>query len=274
MRHRVAQRADAELQRAAIGNGARDMDAGGVLGEIDGLARRREQGKVGGRALQEQVELLFRYVAIAGHEGQLRIDLPNEKEIALFARPGRQQIEREVGVAAQAQSRLAAALAPGDELRDHVHPAREHIAQGMGVVRGNIILLRGGDAEPRAGLEEKLIDRDVGCERARSLRRAIGELRVAGEDAIRERLHEAPFEARRPARRLQCERGEDVEPDRGIVRRAGKQGIGDVIGLAEAERQRQHEVPAHAIDDGIGDAVRIVEPVGAAAAAFHVRPMK
>jgi len=46
-----------------------------------------------------------------------------------------------------------------------------------------------------------------------------------------------------------------------------------VIGLAEAERQRQHEVLADAGDDGIGDAIRIVEPVGAAVVALHVRPM-
>ena len=43
LRHRVAERADAELQRAAVGDGARDMQAGGILGELDRLARRREQ---------------------------------------------------------------------------------------------------------------------------------------------------------------------------------------------------------------------------------------
>ena len=59
----------------------------------------------------------------------------------------------------------------------------------------------------------------------------------------------------------------------GSIDGAREQGVGDVIGLAEAERQRQHDVLADAVDDGIGDAIRIVEPVGTAAAALHVRPI-
>jgi hypothetical protein len=64
-----------------------------------------------------------------------------------------------------------------------------------------------------------------------------------------------------------------MEADRRVGRRAREQGVGDVVGLAEAERQRQHDVLADAGDDGIGDAIRIVEPVGAAVVALHVRPM-
>ena len=46
LRDRIAERSDAELQRAAVGHDARDMQAGGIFGEIDRLARRREQRKV------------------------------------------------------------------------------------------------------------------------------------------------------------------------------------------------------------------------------------
>ena len=206
--------------------------------------------------------------------GSSELTCANEKKRALAARAARQEIEREVGVAAQTEPRLAAAHALGDELRHHVHPAVEHIAQRMGVVGGNVILLRDGDAEPGAGLEEEFVDRDVRRERARVQGRGIGELRVAGEDAIGERLHEAPLQARRAARLLQCQRGEDVQADRCIRRGAREQGVGDVIGLAESERQRHHDVLADAVDDGIGDAIRIVEPVGTAAAALHVRPLE
>ena len=168
----------------------------------------------------------------------------------------------------------ARARAPGDELRHHVHPAIEHTAQRMGVVGGDVALLRGGDAEAGAGLEKELVDDDVRRQRARMQRLGIGELGIAGEHALCEWLHEAPFEARPAAWRLQCQRGEDMEADRRVGRRAREQGVGDVVGLAEAERQRQHEVLADAGDDGIGDAIRIVEPVGAAVVALHVRPME
>ena len=196
LRHRVAERSDAELQGAAVGNRARHMEPGGVFGEIDRLARRREQGKLGGRPFQQQIEFAGRDLGVAGHERQLGIDLSDEQEIAIPARAAREQIEREIGVAAQAQAGLAVAHALGDELRHHVDAALDHVAQRMGVVGGNVALLRGGDAEARAGLEEELVDLDIGRQRARAQRGGVGELGIAGENAVRERLQEAPFEIR------------------------------------------------------------------------------
>ena len=70
-------------KRAAVDHGARDMQAGGVFGEIDRLPRRGEQRKVGRRSLQHQVEFAGRNVGVARHERQLGIDLPDEQEIAL-----------------------------------------------------------------------------------------------------------------------------------------------------------------------------------------------
>src|SRR5262249_13509686 len=107
LRHRVTEQADAQLQRAAVGDDARHVEPDRVFGKIDGLARRREQGKVGCRALQEEVEFVRSNIAVAGHEGQLRIDLAHEDEIALAARAAAQEIEREVRIAAQTQARLA-----------------------------------------------------------------------------------------------------------------------------------------------------------------------
>ncbi len=85
LRHRVAERSDAELQRAAIGHRARDVQAGGVFGEVDRLARRRKQRKLGWRALQHQIEFVGRDVGVARHERQLGIDLPDEQEVGLPA---------------------------------------------------------------------------------------------------------------------------------------------------------------------------------------------
>ena len=45
LRDRVAERADADLQRAAVRHDARGVQAGGIFGEPDRLARRREQAE-------------------------------------------------------------------------------------------------------------------------------------------------------------------------------------------------------------------------------------
>jgi len=257
---------------AAVGHRARHVHAGGVVGELDGLARRREQAKIRGRAFEHQVEFARRDVAVAGHERQLRIDLSDEEKIALLARTARQQIEREVGVAAETETGLAAAHALGDELSHHVDAAVEHVAQRVGVVGADVALLRGGDAEPRAGLEEEFVDLDVRRQRARVQRERISELGIAGEDAVRDRLEETPFEVALAARLLQGERGEDAKLDRGIGGRARKQRVGDVIGLAEAERHRQLDILADARDDRVGRPIRIFERDGRAASTRHVTP--
>src|SRR5262249_19043114 len=151
-------------------------------------------------------ELARRDVAVAGHERQLRIDLTDEQKVARLARAARKQIEREVGVAAETQTRLARTLTLGDELRHHVDAAIEHVAQSRGVVGADVTLLRGGDAEPRAGLEEELVDLDVRRQRARVQRERIGELGIAGEDAVDNRLEEAAFEVAFAARLFERER--------------------------------------------------------------------
>jgi len=272
VRHRVAERSDAELQGAAVGHRARHVHPGGVVGELDGLARRREQAKVRGRAFQHQVEFARGDVAVAGHERQLRIDLSDEEKVALLARAAREQIEREVGVAAEAETSLAAAHALGDELRHHVDAAVEHVPQRVGVVGADVALLRGGDAEPRAGREEELVDLDVRRQRARVQRERVVELGIAGEHAVRDRLEKAPFEVALAARLLQGERGEDAQLDRGIGGRALKQRVGDVIGLAEAERHRQLDIFADAFDDRVGHTIRIFERDGRAATTCQVIP--
>ena len=93
-------------------------------------------------------------------------------------------------------------------------------------------------------------------------RQRVSELGIAGEDAVRDRLQEAPFEVALAARLLQGERGEDAQLDRGIGGRAREQRVGDVIGLAEAERHRQLDIFADAFDDRVGHPIRIFERDG------------
>ena len=145
-------------------------------------------------ALQHQIEFAGRDIGVARHERQLGVDLPDDQQkSALPAPAGGQQIDGEVGIAAQAVAGLAAAHALGDQLRDHVDAALEHVAQGVGVVGGDVVALRRGDAEPAAGLEEELVDLHVGRQPAGTLGDGIGEVGIAAEQALRERRDEAPL---------------------------------------------------------------------------------
>ena len=143
LRDRIAQRPDAELQRPAIGHDAGDPQPGGVFGEIDRLARRREQRKIGLRAVEHHVERVGAEVALARHERQLAVDLPDEDEIGGLAAPLGQEIEDDVRIAAQAVAGGAVANPLGHQLPDHIDAALQHGAERMGVVGRDIALLRG-----------------------------------------------------------------------------------------------------------------------------------
>src|SRR5690606_26540683 len=60
-------------------------------------------------------------------------------------------------------------------------------------------------------------------------------------------------------RRLERERREDREPQAGIGGRAPIECIHDVIRLAEAERQAEHDRAADALDERIDAALDVVE---------------
>ena len=92
-----------------------------------------------------------------------------------------------------------------------------------------------------------------------ALRRRIGEVRIAAEATLRDRVDEAPLQLRAGMRLCQRQRGENAQADGGVGHRAGKQRIGHVIGLAEPERQRQHDLLADARDDRVGEAVGGIE---------------
>ncbi len=134
LRHGLAQRADADLQRAAVGHDARRMQARGIVGERHRLARRREQRKIG-RGVEHEIEFVLADRRVAGHERQFRIGLAGEQKIDAAVAAQRQQIERQVGIAAQAVGMRRFLGAMRHQLRHHVDAAVEHVAQRMGVVR-------------------------------------------------------------------------------------------------------------------------------------------
>ena len=121
------------------------------------------------------------------------------------------------------------------------------------------MLLRIRRAEPLAGLEEEFIDLDVGRYVCGVDRRRVIERRIAGEQPLRDGIEKTPFQLALGARRFQRQRGEDGQPDRTVGDRLGIERIGDVIGLAEAERQGEHDGLADFLDDCVGQPRRIVE---------------
>src|SRR5476651_2701495 len=96
-------------------------------------------------------------ISLARHERKLGIHLGDELEVRGTARAGGEQIKREIGIAAQAVARLAVDHpdALGDELGDDIDAALDHIAEGMGIIGGNVVLLRQRYVEPGAGEEKK-----------------------------------------------------------------------------------------------------------------------
>ena len=143
------------------------------------------------------------------------------------------------------------------QLRHHVDAAVEHIAQRMGVVRRDVMLLRIGRAEPLARFEKKLIDHDIRRHLAVVDRRRVSERRIAGEQPLRDRIEKTPLQLALGARRFERQRGEDGEIDRAVGGRLGVERVGDVIGLAETERQSEHDGLANLLDNRVREPHRI-----------------
>jgi hypothetical protein len=99
-RNGIAERTDTDLQCAAIGHQARRMQAHRVVIQRHWLARRSEERKIGRRTVQQHVELAFCDGRVAAHERQFGIGLPGEQEIGAAVAAQRQELDRQVRIAA------------------------------------------------------------------------------------------------------------------------------------------------------------------------------
>ncbi|GAB1715629.1 MAG: hypothetical protein NTAFB05_06710 [Nitrobacter sp.] len=262
LRQRIANLTDADLQRAAVLDEPRRVQADGVFGIRHGLGRRREQRKIGLGAVQDGAEFAGRQIASAGHERQLRIDLSHQLERRPAGGAGAQQVERGVGVAAQTVARLAVHDAFGHELGDDVEAAVEDVGCGMGVVGGDVVLLGIGVAQPLARQEEELGDLDVRRQLAFVQGGGVVEVGPATEQAIDHRCDESLFQFARRPRLLQRQRREESQVEVAIGCGALVERIDDVIGLAEPERQSHHQTRADVADDVIDDRGGVGENFG------------
>jgi hypothetical protein len=71
-----------------------------------------------------------------------------------------------------------------DKLADDIDAAVKNVAQRMGVVRRNIMLLSVRRTEPLPGLEEKLVDLDVCRHLFFADRLGVSERRIAAEHPL------------------------------------------------------------------------------------------
>ena len=220
-----------------------------VFGVADRLGRRREQREVGRGAVEHGGKFIRRQIAGARHERQLGIDLADQLERCPALAPCAQDVERGVGIAAQAVARHAIDHAFRDQLGDHVQPARQQVGRGMGIVRGDVMLLRVRHVQPFAGQEEELDHLDVGRQLAGMQRAGIGQVGIAAKQAIDHRADEAPFEQARGPWFFQRQRREQGELDRTVGGGACVQRVDDMVGLAKPERQADHEVGSDIADD-------------------------
>ena len=229
------------------------MQADRIFPVRDRLRRRREQRKFDVGAFQYACKLAFGKIAVARHERQFRTHLPVHPKGRPACAADFQEIDGDVGVAAQAVALRAVDHALRDKLGDDVDAARQQIVEGVRVVRRDIVLLRHGRTEPAPRQEEEFVDLDVRRQRLRMQRLGVGELRIAAEQPLDHRIDEAPFELARGPRLLQRQRREDFQLDRWISGCPGKQGVGDVVRLAEPERQAEHDGLADVGDDPVGN---------------------
>ena len=76
--------------------------------------------------------------------------------------------------------------------------------------------------------------------------RQVVEIRIVAEHARRQRIDESLLQRARPRGFAQAQRREDGQVERGVAARAPEEFVGDEVGFADAERQRQHHALAHA----------------------------
>ena len=129
----------------------------------------------------------------------------------------------------------------------------------MGIVRGNIVLLRKRHVQPLSGQKEKLDHLDVGRQRIGMQRVGIGEIGVAAEQALDHRRDEALLEQGLWLGFFQRQRGKDGQLDRAIGGGARVQRVDDVVGLAERERQSDHQIGPDIADDILRDRLGVGE---------------
>src|SRR6266704_3440123 len=129
----------------------------------------------------------------------------------------------------------------------------------MGIIRGNIMLLRERHVQPPSRQKETLDHLQMWRQRTRMQRVGISEIGITSEQSLDHRRDEAPLKQIRRLRFFQRQRGKQGQADRAVGGGARVERVDDVIGLAEPERQPHHQVGPDIADDTLGNRLGVGE---------------
>ncbi len=124
------------------------------------------------------------------------------------------------------------------------------------------MLLRERHVQPFSRQEEKLDHLDIGRQFAGMQRIGIGQIGIATEQAIDDRRDEAALQQIGGLWLFQRQRGKQRQIDAPIRDGTGIKRVDDVVGLAEPERQPDHQISSDVANDilrhrlGIGEMFR------------------
>ena len=255
---RVGQGPDPQLQRAAIADKTGGPQTDGVVGQAH-AGRRNGEERIAAR-IQERVEPVGRHRRFVPQEGQVRIDLAQDghRLARCLAGPQRRHhVQGQVGIAGQAVA-VTAGLGR-HHLGDHIKPRIQDFATGMGIIGADIIALGIGIAQQPARRQEELLHRDIRGQRSRAPGPGIVKLGIALIKTLRDRTKQAVGQRIGRLGHFQAEGCIDGQVEGRVGTGPAVKGIGQMIGLAERQRQAQHDALADAGNDlghtGIGIAM-------------------
>ena len=252
---RVGQRADADLQRAAVAHQRAGVEADGVIDVADRLPRQREQLRIRCRRGNDDVEEVCIHRRAATDPRQPRIDFRDQQRPRQAARDdGVDRVGGEVGVRRQRQARTVRVRR--DFLHQRVHAAVGERGGDVGVVEAGVAALRLRGMQQRAGLQVELLDFDVRGQGVAFLRGDIGQAReVLAVDALDEGIEEARFEFAAGRRGIQRQRGVQAERARRVAFDPRVQRVEETMRLAQPQRcadfQRSVDSRQQCVDGGV-----------------------
>ena len=157
----VRQRADSDLQRAAVAHQCAGIQANRELGVRYRLPRQRKQLRRRAGQVDHRIEPVRVDRSGAADPRQRRVDFRDQQRTRQSGCDHRvDRIETQVGVAAQRQP-CAVRLAR-DFLHQHVHTAIGECACHVRVVEARIAALRRARMQQRTRLHVELLDLDIG----------------------------------------------------------------------------------------------------------------
>ena len=206
--------------------------------------------------LQQDVDLAQIELGFARHVGQVGVDLDGKSQ-RLADAPARRHVgkhvESDIGVGAEADAILALRMRR-HQLGEHIGAHALQVRCHLRIVEAGVALLHPGVAGPCARLQEELGDLDVGRQALPAQRLDVVDIGVGAEHAIEQGLDETPLQAGAIGGAHQREPCEDAQAEAPVGLGQAIERVGELDGLADADRDGERKVASGAVDDRLGTA--------------------